>query len=147
MLLKSARVRRSPFRVARSFPAEIESPRFLLGKAGAGCDKEEAQASTKIEFGRPHGVRCLLHQLPHFPPVLNRLHEVAPGRPSRGPIVPVASFQRLAARFPVLRKERGFLVEPVAIQIGDRARHFGVDTLAPLAEQRAVRRPPESARA
>src|SRR5262249_18327137 len=101
--------------------------------------RKKAQASAKIEPARPRGVRCLSHELPHPPPVVNRLCKVASERPSCGPIVPAGGFQRLASGFPVLREERGVLVEPVAIQIGNRPRDFGVDALPPLAELRAVR--------
>ena len=59
--------------------------------------------------------------------------------PLSRPAVPVDGHQRLVGPFPVLRQQRGVLIEPVSVEPFDGAGHRRMDRLAALAELRAVR--------
>ena len=128
-----------PDRVRERLPFLQQGTRLVEPHADAPAHAQKLRAGGDAERGGLAVVRKLAQERAHPPPVVRRGGEVGAPHPLGRAPVPARGAERLAGLLPVMRQQRGALVEMLGVLPLDRARHRGVHLAAPLAELAAER--------
>ena len=135
--------RRARTRVAR--PAgEIHSlredgRRLLFRQAEAPAEVQQPDPRPRGHLDGLGSLRQGREKLPHLPRAARRLGEIAHAGPLGRAAAPARGLEPLARSLPVVREERGALLQPVRVELDECPRHRGVRPRPPLGELRAVR--------
>jgi len=119
-------------------PLGEERGRFVVRLAKPEPVVERAGPRDDANGQRLGRFRHRVQQRAHPLPMATHLAAITRPDPLGCPAVPVGRHQCLVGPFPVLRQQRGVLVEPVGEEPLDGAGHCRMDRLAALGELRAI---------
>ena len=108
------------------------------GHAAQSPREPEQQPACREPERRQLAVLGTPAQLANLAPVAHGLELVGETSPGGGAGAPARCLQRIARGLPVVRQQRGALLEAVLLELLDRARDRGVDARARVGELRVV---------